>query len=52
VAAGSVGVAVEGDDVGVVDEPVDGGAATMSSPRVSPQREKVRFEVTMTEPVS
>jgi hypothetical protein len=33
-----VGVAFDGDDVGVVDEPVIMAAATMSSPKVSPQR--------------
>ena len=54
VCAGAVGLAIQGDDLGVVDESVDGGCgeATTSSPRVSPQRENARFEVTTTDPVS
>jgi len=49
VLAGAVGVAVEGEDGGVMDEAVDGGGATMSSPRVWPHWLKARFLVTMTE---
>jgi hypothetical protein len=33
-----VAVALEADDLGVVDEPVDHAAATTSSPETSPQR--------------
>ena len=36
----SVGVAADVDDVAVLDEPVDHGGGTMSSPKTSPQRPK------------
>jgi len=42
-----VGVAAEGDDFGVVDEPVFMAAATTSSPKTSPQRPNGLLEVTI-----
>lgn len=51
--AGAVGLAVHGDDEGVVDErSMVAAATTSSSPRVSPHRENARFEITTTDPVS
>ena len=43
-----VGVAFEGDDVGVVDESII-AAATTSLPKTSPQRPKGLLEVTISE---
>ena len=51
-AAGAVGLAVQGNDVGVVDEAVDGGGGDYVVAEGFAQRENARFEVTTTEPVS
>ena len=50
--AGAVGVAVQGDDVGVVDEAVDGRGGHDVVAEGLPQRENARLDVTITDPVS
>ena len=50
--AGAVGVTGEGEDLGVVHQPIDHGAATTSAETLSPQRPKGRLLMTMTEPCS
>ena len=53
VGAGAVGVTVQGDDVGVVDEAVDGGDGDdVVAEGFAPERENARLDVTITEPLS